>query len=251
MMANSKRALYRLLRSHVGRLAPLHEAFWRIQRALISNAVFSAAWKSVLERRRLRLHEISPVEDLGLGSETVLFPGVKESSCDEDAFLEDLLFLLHLAKSRQCLRVLEVGTYRAKTTYALHLNLPRAFIRSYDIRRIESPFRALLEASTQADLQIASFADSRSQLQREAPFDFIFIDGSHRLEHVLQDSEVAFEIIAPGGVIVWHDYRKNGFIAPDLQVPEALEILATKHKISGVKDTNCALFIRPAAESST
>lgn len=34
----------------------------------------------------------------------------------------------------------------------------------------------------------------------------VFVDGSHVYEHVLIDSEVAFRLAAPVGMVVWHDY---------------------------------------------
>jgi len=33
--------------------------------------------------------------------------------------------------------------------------------------------------------------------------DFVFVDGSHEYEAVKLDTATAFEIVAPGGVIVW------------------------------------------------
>ncbi len=40
--------------------------------------------------------------------------------------------------------------------------------------------------------------------------DFIFVDGSHSYEYVLSDSLRAFEMAAPGAVILWHDYVPEG-----------------------------------------
>lgn len=37
--------------------------------------------------------------------------------------------------------------------------------------------------------------------------DFIFIDGAHDYAAVKYDTELALSIIAPGGVIAWHDYQ--------------------------------------------
>jgi hypothetical protein len=36
--------------------------------------------------------------------------------------------------------------------------------------------------------------------------DFVFVDGDHRYEGVKADTGKAFEVLAPGGMIVWHDY---------------------------------------------
>ena len=40
--------------------------------------------------------------------------------------------------------------------------------------------------------------------------DFIFIDADHSYAGVMNDSEIAFKMIRPGGTIVWHDYLLVG-----------------------------------------
>jgi predicted O-methyltransferase YrrM len=192
----------------------------------------------------LKLPEIA-IHDLGLDAvESIVVPGVKQGEYDEDANLQDLIFLLQLSKARQANRILEVGTYRAKTSYALHLNRPNAFIRSYDIRQVDSDYRGLLQQKPNVELCLGSFSENGQVLRQECPYDLIFIDGSHRLEDVLADSLIAFDIVASNGAVVWHDYRKNGCWSPDLQVPEALHHLRSKFAIRKVKDTNCAIYIR-------
>jgi predicted O-methyltransferase YrrM len=39
------------------------------------------------------------------------------------------------------------------------------------------------------------------------PFDFIFIDGAHDYASVAADTELAHALLAPGGIIAWHDYQ--------------------------------------------
>jgi predicted O-methyltransferase YrrM len=34
----------------------------------------------------------------------------------------------------------------------------------------------------------------------------VFVDGSHTYDNVRNDCEVAFRLVAPGGMIIWHDY---------------------------------------------
>lgn len=35
----------------------------------------------------------------------------------------------------------------------------------------------------------------------------VFVDGSHSYEYVISDTRIAMEIVAKGGVIIWHDYE--------------------------------------------
>ena len=36
----------------------------------------------------------------------------------------------------------------------------------------------------------------------------MFIDGSHQYEYCKNDTEKAFEMLSPQGVVLWHDYGK-------------------------------------------
>jgi predicted O-methyltransferase YrrM len=37
--------------------------------------------------------------------------------------------------------------------------------------------------------------------------DLIFVDGAHAYSYVVSDSSKALRMVAPGGVVIWHDYR--------------------------------------------
>jgi len=202
----------------------------------------SGLWVSLFERRRLKLPALAP-DWLGPARTTaVLIPGIKEEGHSWDTPLEDLALVLQLAKSREARRILEVGTYRAKTTYALALNRPDAQIVSYDIAVADSWYRQELGRNPRVQLRVGDFAQQGGALRNEPPFDFIFIDGGHTMAQVLADSAIAWEIIAREGIIIWHDYRKNGFYNPGLRVPEALHRLAQGRRIQRVPGTACALY---------
>jgi len=53
--------------------------------------------------------------------------------------------------------------------------------------------------------------------------DVVFIDGDHGRKAVMVDSLWAAEIVAPGGMIIWHDYQN-----PTVQVTEVLDELHEK-----------------------
>ena len=129
----------------------------------------------------------------------------------EDAPLADMLFLMNMVKGRKAKRILEVGTYRARTTYSFYQNCPEAEITSYDIQKLNSKYRDLLAGQSRVPLRLESFQEDENNLKKEKPYDFIFIDGSHRLEDVVRDSLLAFQIVSNEGVIIWHDYRCNGY----------------------------------------
>ena len=41
--------------------------------------------------------------------------------------------------------------------------------------------------------------------------DLMFVDGAHSFEYVLSDTEAAYQMVKPGGLILWHDYASRWF----------------------------------------
>lgn len=221
---------------------PAINGYRRLREARKSDPLITAAYRKLFERNRLKLASISP-EELSRAAGAVELPAHYPLFAGEDAPLNDMLFLMNLAKGRNARRILEIGTYRARTTYAFHLNCPEAAIVSYDIQVLDSEFRQRLKNTAAVELRHASFALSAGQLRAEPRYDLIFVDGSHRVEHVIEDSRLALELVAENGVIVWHDYRYNGYLTDALRVPEGLDVIAKDHKILAVNGTTCAVYV--------
>lgn len=232
------------MRPYVSRFSYLHQIFWKIQPKLEKNPLVAAIYPLLFERRRLKLPVIS-TKDLSLRAESVELAGSSEEDWDMDTPLNDLVLILRLARSRQAKRILEVGTYRARSTYCFQLNCPLADIVSYDIQRIDSPYRQKLELLPNVDLRIGSFSDFSIDLKKGPLFDFIFIDGDHRYDGVLADSLLALSLLANDGVIIWHDYRHSTFFNPGLEVPEVVHLLAKDRPIYAVRNTACAIYVKP------
>jgi predicted O-methyltransferase YrrM len=70
------------------------------------------------------------------------------------------------------------------------------------------------------------------------PFDLVFIDGCHSEEYVRSDSENAIKHLAPGGVILWHDY---GMIAAVSNVVDRLARETTSMKAYVLEGTRLAI----------
>ena len=221
--------------------ANLNALFWKCRPALVRNPAVCGLWQWIFERGRLRLPSLPEQWLHCFALEQVNLPGTKDLSHGQDAPLNDLLFLLQLIKMAKPRRILEIGTYRAKSTYAFAMNAPDAEIVSYDICRIESPYRDYLDKQPRCSLRVADFSKEKAVLA-DKPFDFIFIDAGHRLKEVLDDSHVCFQLAAESAYIIWHDYRTNEFLNPGLEVPEALSILQKERAIFGVPGTTCAVW---------
>ncbi len=76
---------------------------------------------------------------------------------------------------------------------------------------------------------------------RDSTFKFIFIDGDHSLEGVRIDTEVAVRLLAPGGIIAWHDCLDG---APDwVGVKRYLTGLSMELDLVQVEGTWLALYL--------
>lgn len=228
---------------------PLINLYRKLRDGSRSDPLATALYRKTIDRGRLRL-PLMEAEKLAPESGSIQLPVLYPLLAGEDAPLNDLLFLLNLAKGRQARRILEVGTFRARTTLALHLNCPAATIVSYDIQVLDSEFRRRLAGQSGVQLRHASFSASAKTLRQEPPFDLIFVDGSHTFEHVVEDSRLALELAAPGGIIVWHDYRPNDYYNNGLRVPEGLEIIRQTVPVFAVPQTMCAVHVKPVPPQS-
>jgi predicted O-methyltransferase YrrM len=120
-------------------------------------------------------------------------------------------FLLSLIKGINAKLVFEIGTYKGATTSNIAYNLAK----SGKIYTIDLPpgFDFVPGELFQNDKKVR---DSIIQLHGDStqfdfsPFygkiDLMFIDGNHRYEYVLSDSENAVKCVKKNGYIVWDDF---------------------------------------------
>ena len=83
------------------------------------------------------------------------------------------------------------------------------------------------------------------EFERVEPIDFAFVDGAHDLEHVLNDSGTIYEALAPGGWLVWHDFKSP---VPWVKVREAIERVGFAEAVVHVEGTEGALLRKQRAE---
>jgi hypothetical protein len=104
--------------------------------------------------------------------------------------------------------------------------------------------RRRLPGQSKVTLRHASFFASADDLRKETAYDLVFVDGSHRLEDVIADSRLALELLAPGGIIVWHDYRPNDYYTKELRVLEGLEVIRQTVPVFALPHTMCAAHFK-------
>ncbi|MBX7126522.1 MAG: class I SAM-dependent methyltransferase [Cyclobacteriaceae bacterium] len=193
-----------------------------------------------------------------VGRGNLVVPG---GTSDTEAWI-----LATLAKKSQ--HIFEFGTCTGKTTYLMAANapagakittltlepslLPEYKDESSDSKRAvrdalrESVFTTFMYSGTDVENKVTQlFMDSKNfdPTPYKGKMDLIFIDGSHAYSYVLADTEKAFEMVAPGGIILWHDYR-GPFDTRD--VYKALNKVASGKTLRNIKETSLVVYKQPA-----
>jgi predicted O-methyltransferase YrrM len=73
--------------------------------------------------------------------------------------------------------------------------------------------------------------------------DLVFVDGSHAYSYVVSDSAKALALVAPGGLVLWHDYAGPRHAAG---VYRALNELAQRLPLVRLEGTTLVAYRRPA-----
>lgn len=67
--------------------------------------------------------------------------------------------------------------------------------------------------------------------------DFVFVDASHRYQPAAKDTRTALELVAPGGLVVWHDY---GYRAEGLR--RVLDELSKTRRLRHIAGTSLVVY---------
>ncbi len=138
----------------------------------------------------------------------------------------ELILINSLIAKRSPANAFEIGTFDGRTTLNLAINMeanatiytldlpPRenqetAFAITGDKKFIPNETRRLrfLESEEKQKIKIL-YGDSASFdfSPYHGKIDFIFVDGAHTYEYVMNDSKRALEMASPNAIIIWHDY---------------------------------------------
>jgi predicted O-methyltransferase YrrM len=124
------------------------------------------------------------------------------------------------------LAFLEVGTFEGRTAIWLLDNVlthPTSHITIIDVFKItweswadqklvDDAFKLFTENIKPYEDKVTfykkySITALKKLLWLNEKFDFIYIDGSHKASDVLQDGVLAWQLLKPGGIIVFDDYK--------------------------------------------
>lgn len=174
--------------------------------------------------------------------------------------------------ARRAQRLFEFGTCTGKTAYLWARNSPPAArvitvtlapdhigdYRKEDTDDQQDVHFALRESSHTDFLYSRSPVESKveqlfgdSKTLDVSPWrdgcDLVFVDGSHAYSYVVSDSAKALELVAPGGLVLWHDYAGPRH-APG--VYRALNELADRLPLVRLEGTTLVAYRRPAATAT-
>jgi len=137
--------------------------------------------------------------------------------------------ICNLAKNSKS--IFEFGTCTGKTTYLMAANAPGATVTTLTLHPDElvsyqeasGDDRSAVEAAKQVSAFNSFYYEKTVEAERitqlygdskafdpgayKSTMDLIFVDGSHARSYVESDSRKALEMVKPGGIVLWHDYR--------------------------------------------
>lgn len=176
---------------------------------------------------------------------------------------QDLYALMRIVRWIEPTTIFEIGTFTGITTTHLALNsgaqiytldMPREMasgVENYsagDLNLLQ-PRDAI--GKTYRDFANAGriqqlFGDSRTfdYNPYRGRIDLVVVDGCHVYDGVLQDSYNAFNMLRPGGAVVWHDFANL------YDVTRAVKSLALRHSIFHLEGTYLAVHVKRLREEA-
>jgi len=162
----------------------------------------------------------------------------------------------HIVSVQRPDAIFEIGTYRGRTTRLLAACSPSAIVHTIDL-----PPESMLEGGCfresdprligtryKEDASLGSRVVQHFGDTREFDFkpyygqmDLVFVDASHAYEAVLNDSREAFQMLRPGGVVLWDDYHP----IHGSGVMRALADLVFERSPVWIKGTRLAIYRSP------
>lgn len=168
--------------------------------------------------------------------------------------------------AKGCRQIFEFGTATGRTTYVLARNAgPVARVSTLTLSAeqlddytgegadsavarqkalLESRHGTFLYAGTDVESRIEQLYGDSKQFD-ESPYqgqcDLIFIDGSHALSYIKNDTEKALRMVRPGGVILWHDYRGK-HVRPTRDVYRYLNQLHRTLPLTHIRGTSLVAY---------
>jgi predicted O-methyltransferase YrrM len=157
--------------------------------------------------------------------------------------LVDTLTVIKAAKGFHSKRILEIGSYKGSTALLLAQNTD-ADVRIWTLDI--DPQHGEAYRGTEHEIRIHRLVGKATigALEGVSPFDFIFVDADHDYASVFEHTAVAFRHLAPGGVILWHDYHQSSYLHGANGIGEALHVASKMfgRRIVSIEGTTLAIY---------
>ena len=155
--------------------------------------------------------------------------------------------------------ILEIGTFYGHTTYGFKVNSPKSIVYTIDICKemgIKVPeyqesetlqkneVGMIFKGSDSNIVQIFGDSSKISTYRHLPDFDFVYIDGNHSSEYIISDTKNVFIKTRQNAVILWHDYKDDGFVETQIALHEISTTCNVK--IWHIKETWLAFTIKNA-----
>lgn len=189
--------------------------------------------------RQSRMREVYLAELFGRDLEKVSIPigAINEESGEPNK--GEFLYVCAIAQFIKAQKIFEFGTYLGRTTYHLAYAPVGVEVTTLDLPpsggSATSPYLGSYYHGTGRESQIQQILCDAYKFD-PTPFlkqmDFIFIDGDHSYKGVKNDTEKAFKMLAPGGVILWHDYdlrRDMGLVNYFVEFTQKVPLFHLRH----------------------
>ncbi|MGH2734389.1 MAG: O-methyltransferase, partial [Actinomycetota bacterium] len=187
----------------------------------------------------------------------VALPPRKHLETEGGQTVEGLYFLVSLVRALRARHVFEIGTFNGVTAWALAENMDGGNLRTLDLPPERGPALDVEKSDHTTreafEEHLYKQLEHRSQIAQlwgdSATFDFspwyrecdvVYVDGAHSEPYVRSDTGHAFELLAPGGVIVWDDYWRQVH-----GVPAVLNELARERRLYRVPSTRLVVYLDP------
>jgi predicted O-methyltransferase YrrM len=145
--------------------------------------------------------------------------------------ITEISSLCHLVAARHPRKVLEIGSFRGLTTLNIAMNAPEAEIHTLDLPPNFDPAETKFVNNDASVIRSRGFYyyEQREEATRirqhygdTATFnykeigggvDFCLIDAAHSYEYVRNDTARSLSLMTDDGLMLWHDYGRNDFMA--------------------------------------
>lgn len=163
--------------------------------------------------------------------------------------IQELVSILGICSIYPSGNLLEIGSFRGRTALNIIHNFPDLKTFTFDLpdqldndkdlkyNLVESDkAQAFHHKKKELKIKYKDYFSKINSLEGDSAtydfskyndfFDIIIVDGSHKYENVVIDSENAIKMIKKNGYIIWHDYSKD-----HIDVLKAIRFIKKKYSI--------------------